>query len=642
MLAGSEVTDIYTILIAVGEPAHLAVLLALSAPLARAQEGRVVPLYVGAGESAPPWLRIPERYQDVVEEPVVLSDTEVGEAVLGYARRLQPDLLLLHWRGRPARGRFLLGRTLDPLIEYAPCDVAVLRVIETPDAFVRRMDNVSRVLVPSGGGPNASRALALAMDLSSEATITALRVASPHMGPTAISAQWGILRSVLEPYEKESRVQPEVVLSTSVTDGILQETANDYDMVMIGATGESFVDRLVFGNLPQELAQRVSIPILIVRRCENVPAATWRRMRWRLINVMTQLTTEERIGAYRQLRRNARPDRDYYVMMTLSAGIASLGLLLNSAAVIIGAMLVAPMMTSLVGVGMGIVQGDSALLRLSLRTLLTGTAVVIVVSGLVGLAARGAPLTSEMMARTSPNLLDLAVALLAGAAAGYASAREDVASALPGVAVAVALVPPLATFGLTAAAVQSAAALGSFLLYITNLVGIVAAGAIMFLWMGFRPNIAEKPRAQTFRGGVLGTAVLGLLVAAVLGVLTFQGLREGAIRGQIDDVLEEHIAILGPRARVSEWRADIGQVVDVKIFVETEEEITTAQVAQMQRALADRVDRPVALDVTEIRVRRLAPEPRDESRAPPGVPWRLDAKDPMLVRMGSRVGPGAG
>ncbi len=637
MQSSSESTEIYRILIAVGEPAHLTVLLALSAPLARAQEGRVVPLYVGAGESAPPWLRIPERYQDVVDDPVVLNDTEVGEAVLGYARRLQPDLLLLHWRGRPARGRFLLGRTLDPLIEYAPCDVAVLRVTEAPEAFVQRMESLSQVLVPSGGGPNASRALTLALDLAPQTTVTALRVASPNMGPTAISAQWGILRSVLEPYEDNERVQPEVVLSTSVVNGILQETANDYDMVLIGATGESFVDRLVFGNLPQELAQRVSIPILIVRRCENVPAATWRRMRWRLINVMTQLTTEERIGAYRMVRRGARPDRDYLVMMTLSAGIAALGLLLNNAAIIIGAMLVAPMMDSLVGVGMGIVQGDSALLRLSLRTMLTGTAVVILVSVLIGLLARGGAMTAQMIARITPNLLDLAVALISGAVGGYATAREDVSNALPGVAVAVALVPPLATFGLTAAAAIPEAALGSMLLYLTNLVGVVAAAAIMFLWMGFRPNISERARAQTFRGGLLGTAILGVIVAVLLGVLTFRGLREGAIRGEIDDVLEQHTAILGPRARVADWRAEIGQVIEIKLFVETEEEITTDQVAQMQRALSDRVDRPVALDVTEIRVRRLAPEPPDESRAPPRGPWRPNAKGPMPASMGSRV-----
>ncbi len=121
------------------------------------------------------------------------------------------------------------------------------------------------------------------------------------------------------------------------------------------------------------LASRSPLPVIIVRRHEPRPAAILRRLRWRLLNALPQLSMDERIEVYRQVRRNARIRTDFLVMTILAAAIASLGLLLNSPAVIIGAMVVAPLMSSLLGAGMGIVQGDLALLRQSMRTLLTGS-----------------------------------------------------------------------------------------------------------------------------------------------------------------------------------------------------------------------------------------------------------------------------
>ncbi|MHB1319069.1 MAG: DUF389 domain-containing protein, partial [Anaerolineae bacterium] len=462
-----EHSKLYRILVAVGEPAHLAVLLALAVPLARRRGGRVTPVYAGATDVCPEWLHIPEECADVTDTPVVLANPHTGQAVLAYANEIDPDLLLLHWRGEPSRGRYLLGRTLDPLIQYAPCDVAVLRVNEPSEVFVERMRLPNKVLIPFGGGPNAGLAAQIALDLSDDAQVTALRVASRHAGSTAVSAEWEILRALIADTPEPARLEPRVIHAANVVDGIARAAEDGYDLVLVGATGESYVDRIVFGNTPQALARAVRAPLLIVRQRGALPAEAVRRLRWRLINVMTQLAESERIQVYRQVRRAARVDRDYVIMMTLAAGIASLGLLLNSTAVIIGAMLVAPLMSALIGIGMGIVQGDAPLLRLSTRTTASGALIVIAVSGLMELIAPTYDPTGEMLSRTSPTLLDLGVALISGAAAAYASAREDVASALPGVAIAVALAPPLATLGLLVTSGRWSLALGAFLLFLT-------------------------------------------------------------------------------------------------------------------------------------------------------------------------------
>ena len=600
----------YRILVAIGGPDQLSVLLAIAVPLARARQGRVVPLYVGSGPGPPTWLSIArELQQDVVDETIVIDSRDVSGAIVSVARDLEPDLLLLHWKGHPSRGRYLLGRTLDPVIEYAPCDVAVVRVSEKPTAFAERMGNLRRVLVPSGAGPNASLALGLGLDLGPRVQVTALRIANRNLGPTAISAEWDLLHRTLEPWAGNERLQPHVALASGVLAGILQEASQDYHLALVGATRESLVDRLLFGNLPQRLALATSLPLIIVRRFDATAAGALRRARWRLVRVLPQLTADERLSVYRHVRRNARAETDHFVMMTLSATIASLGLLLDSPAVIIGAMLMAPMMSALVGIGLGVVQGDVWLVRVAMRTAVLDVLVVILVSSLVGLIIPGGAITAAMLSRASPTLLDLAVALISGAAAAYALGRRGVASALPGVAISVALAPPLATVGLAMVSGARQVALGASLLFLTNLVAIVSGAGIIFLWMGFRPNTAEEIRARTFRGGLAGTATLLVCVAAVLGVLTARSIRRAVFRRNVQRTVEEQIASMGGQVILSDWRivGEVGDAIQLEISVRATRSISYDEVVALQQRVALQLQRTVSLALTVIPTTRLDP-----------------------------------
>jgi len=600
----------YRILVAIGGPDQLAVLLAIAVPLARARHGRVTPLYVGAG-APPTWLSIaPQIQEDVVDEPIVIDSHDVSGRILSVARQMEPDLLLLHWKGNPSRGRYLLGRTLDPVIQYAPCSVAVVRASGKPTAFVERMQRLQRVLVPSGAGPNASLALGLALDLGSQVQVTALRVANRSLGATAISAEWDLLRRTLEPWTGNERLHPHVVMASGVLDGILREASQGYDLALIGATRESLVDRLLFGNLPQRLALRTPFPLIIVRRRDPSAAGALRRVRWRLVNVLPQLTPDERLSVYRQVRRGARSEIDHYVMMTLSATIASLGLLLDSPAVIIGAMLMAPMMSALVAIGLGVVQGDARLVRTAIRTAFLDVVVVTMVSALVGLLIPGTAITSAMSARASPTLLDLAVASISGAAAAYALGRRGVASALPGVAISVALVPPLATGGLGATSGAGQVALGAYLLFLTNLVAIVSGAGIIFVWMGFRPGIAaEQGRARTFRGGVVGIAVLLLCVVAVLAGLTANSIKRAVFRSNVQRAVEEQTAVMGQQVVLSDWRivGQEGDTAHLEVSVRATRSISYDEVVALQERMALQLQRTVSLVLTIIPTTRLDP-----------------------------------
>lgn len=158
---------------------------------------------------------------------------------------------------------------------------------------------------------------------------------------------------------------------------------------------------------------------------------------------------------------DARADQEFLVLTVAASLIATLGLLANSAAVVIGAMLVAPWMLPLRAAAFAILQGRLRLVATALASLLLGVAVTVGLSLGLGLLVGLPLLGSEVMARTQPNLLDLGVALVAGATAAYASVRSRALSSLAGTAIAVALVPPVCVFGLLCAKAQWSPALGA-------------------------------------------------------------------------------------------------------------------------------------------------------------------------------------
>ena len=216
------------------------------------------------------------------------------------------------------------------------------------------------------------------------------------------------------------------------------------------------------------------------------------------------------------------PSFGFFFMLAAFGIIATLGLLSNSAAVIIGAMIVAPLMNPIISLAFGGVEVNRVLIFRSLLTIVLGTIVIIVmaflVSELIGWKLAG----SELIARMSPSLLDLGIAVAAGAAAAFAYTRPGVSSALAGIAIAVALVPPLCTVGVALSlghksgtdigfAMGTVSASGPFLLYLTNIFGIILSASLIFFLQYFRRH------ASAFVAVVLIGSCL-LLVIPPLGV----------------------------------------------------------------------------------------------------------------------------
>jgi uncharacterized hydrophobic protein (TIGR00271 family) len=253
----------------------------------------------------------------------------------------------------------------------------------------------------------------------------------------------------------------------------------------------------------------------------------------------------------------------FTMLIVLSSGIAAFGLLANSAAVVIGAMLVAPLMTPITAAAAATVMARNVRLVRSVVVIAFGTVGAIAVGFLTAVIA-GTDITSvtelpaEVQARTFPGLLDLGIAVTAGAAAGYILPRRSTLSALPGVGIAVALVPPLAAVGITLEVGAGEQAANAFLLYVTNLAAIIFAASVMLILTGFRPTTIRGTQSLVRR--LVITLVAVIAVAVPLTLHTRTTIRDASLERSVASAVvewDDSVRVVDLAATLSGDRASV-------------------------------------------------------------------------------------
>jgi uncharacterized hydrophobic protein (TIGR00271 family) len=255
-------------------------------------------------------------------------------------------------------------------------------------------------------------------------------------------------------------------------------------------------------------------------------------------------TSPERIRVViEEINYGSEPKISFYAMLATASLIAGIGLIANSASVIIGAMVVSPLMTPIIGIALGLVLGDPALLGRALRAEFYGVLLAIGIAALLGMFPLALQVTPEMLARTEPNLLDLLVAVLAGFAGTYALIDARLSPALPGVAIATAIVPPLANSGLCLAMGAYRGAYGSFLLFFANFLAILLVSAATFIAAGLAPRIRWTKKTELARR--FGLAVAGfILVGAYLTYSLVEIVRERRLSNAVSAVITSEFSQL--------------------------------------------------------------------------------------------------
>lgn len=321
------------------------------------------------------------------------------------------------------------------------------------------------------------------------------------------------------------------------------------------------------------------------------PQAWWRWMRqWRQQQLVA---TTDRILVLEHVDEGGRLGPRYAFMTVMSCGIAMLGLLQDSAAVIIGAMLISPLMGPIIEFGMGLATFDFRTVRQSLRTLAVGVALALAIAILIVWLSPLQEATGEILARTRPTLFDLLVAVFSGLAGAYATVTRK-GEAIVGVAIATALMPPLAVVGYGIAVANWEIAGGAAFLFMTNLLAIALSVTIVARWYGFGGSDTPKQTAWQAVLIVGCFALLSIPLGLALKKIALQSQVELAVRTALNSAADE------VSGRVSALRVDSGAAgIGVDAVMMTPRHVNGLE-SSLQRRLAAQLGQPVVVRIREV------------------------------------------
>ncbi|CAK6694265.1 hypothetical protein ICNINCKA_01587 [Synechococcus sp. CBW1107] len=338
-----------------------------------------------------------------------------------------------------------------------------------------------------------------------------------------------------------------------------------------------------------------------------------------------------------EFQQDARLDQVFVVLTLGSTLIATLGLLANSAAVVIGAMIIAPWITPLRATAFGILRGRLPQVIQGLVTLLVGAMITVSLSLLLGKLAGLPDFGNEVLSRTAPNLLDLGIALVAGGIAAYAKVRSEAVSSLAGTAIAVALVPPVCVMGLLLSADQWNLALGAGLLYLTNLMGILSGCLVVLAKSG--PGLRHHMRRS--RLSLISLALTAVLVIPLTSSFldlvrqSRQQTLQRELQSTIQNLLVRETVTLGQEAQLDGMTIDWSQnppLIRVVVRASRPDVPSPKQVAAVQKLVNERQGLRFRLVVERSAVEVVGPEtepnPQPENGESPLPPAGTTAPEP--------------
>jgi len=459
-------------------------------------------------------------------------------AVLDLVKQRGVGLLLAaqHEKGDAQTAEFSLP---NQMFRRCPCEVMVVR----PGANAGQAP--TSILVPTAGGPHASAALRLARAMADDAgaSVDALFV-EPPVGGDAPDVGLMILNKhiakALGP--KAEAVGRRVVVAKDFRKGIAEAAERGYDLILVGASEQLALRRVLFSAVPNQLvtqAGRSGTSVAVMRRAIPVSAKLVGAGRRLLERGVPQLDREARLSLVERVQGNSRWDFDFIALIALSTLIATLGLIISSPAVVIGAMLIAPLMTPLIGAGLALVQGNAVLVRHAAQAVGYGFVLAYLIGTMLGVVIPEVELSPEILSRTKPNLLDLMVAFVSGVAAAYATARPNLSGALPGVAIAAALVPPIGASGVCLALGKPTLAFGAGLLFVTNIVAIVLGAAMVLFAVGIRTTHTHGRSKPWVRRGYIGLIIAAAILTIPLSRLVHERLNE--LPARVHALVKAHV-----------------------------------------------------------------------------------------------------
>jgi uncharacterized hydrophobic protein (TIGR00271 family) len=567
---------------------HILPLIDLALSLACPDHGRVVPLLLAMGEPEEHAFRFHQvipmieslREDGKPVELVVHTSVSTTRGILDATRELRADVLLLDAR-IPGEGGVKQGTIIENIIPVSPCPVILYRPGESR--------SFGRIVIPILEGYKAKTASQLATALAHRLNISVEMLFIENESPKNEPAYWNdsnrLGATILDP-GKEAGVRQSVVKSEDPVNGFLS-VAQDDDLAVTDINEQSEWEAWLRGDSSLDALRTWSGAFLVnASSTVDLPWPWWQKLRSWLNPTVTQFEGEE---LERDAEESSYSSLDFLVLIIISAVLAAFGLILNSNAVIIGAMLVAPLMTPLIALATGLVIGKYRIMQHAAFTLLQAIFASLLVALLVGWFSATSIVTAEMAGRGNVTFLDMGVALASGIIGAYAKTRKDIPSALAGVAIAAALMPPLVTVGLAVSFREWVLAQGASLLFLTNIVSITLAAWATFFWLGLRPGKGDDPLARR-----RVSRILVVLLVIILVALSLQSL-DTAATGRIENVLRASFQ----QAELVNYEIRQSDPLEVVAVVRQPVGILddSSEIIEAREALEELLDEPVKLSV---------------------------------------------
>jgi uncharacterized hydrophobic protein (TIGR00271 family) len=584
------------VLVPISNPTTARALLILGLALANGNEDqRIMALVVTAGELEKDEALVSEL-QPIIEdlqhdhegfELLTVKSSSIVRGILDTAREERANAIVIGVH-QHHRSTVDLGGIVENLLLTSPCEVLIYR----GPAHEKTNGELKRIVVPTDGQSSARLAAQIGADLAEhfQIPIELMLVQARHRpkweGERRLS---GTVEGLHETVEFEHTL----ITADDDVSAICARTEPG-DLVLIGYEPRSEFERWLLGSFSRRMLNESTVPVLLVSNPQNAGVHA-RRL---ISRVIPQLSPMEDNEIERQAYALSAPGADFLALIGISSTLAALGLIVNSPAVIIGAMLVAPFMQPCIGLAIGVTKGQFYLLRRGIKTLLIGVIFSLLFAVLWGLIAFDGRSTSEMLARTSPSLIDAGIAIASGMMGAYATSRKEIPAALAGVAIAAALMPPLCAAGLELSAGHVDTGLRAALLFLTNVVCISVGAWLVFVVLGMRPEPVEGQKRWRWTVYVYGA---GLATAALVSVYALLNVSQTT-----DRVREIQRLLTGSfeNAQVVNVEVDDGVSLSVRALVRSAREITGTEVSTVEESLQEAVKKDVRLEVIIERVVR--------------------------------------
>jgi uncharacterized hydrophobic protein (TIGR00271 family) len=314
----------------------------------------------------------------------------------------------------------------------------------------------------------------------------------------------------------------------------------------------------------------------------------------------------EKRSIYDEIRNSNQMQPGYLLLVLTACLIALLGLLINSTAVIIGAMLISPLMNPFLSAALALTLGDWALGRQALRTTLLSILVAIAICVMTLYISPLKDTTAEILARTKPNLMDLLIAFFAGIAGTYTLLVRKGSTTIPGVAIATAVMPPLCVTGFGIYHRSWPIASGAFALFATNLVAIIVSAALMFTIAHFR--VADSYTEEKSRFGVRKRLAASFCLLGIISVPLFYSLvravKESRSRGQIESIMRRELESNREAQLEQGWRFEPdgnGKMI-LSAVLRTPAYLNSDEIRSAEKRLEETIGTPITLRISQLKI----------------------------------------